>query len=94
VKPYYLHPWRPRAGHGPLPHDAGRRAGTERALRGRVSGLCQPTYMLDIPGGYGKVPVGPLYVTHQDGACLVRISAGRATPTRAERGPAIRLSDG
>ncbi len=30
-----------------------------RALRGRVSGLCQPTYVLDIPGGYGKVPVGP-----------------------------------
>ena len=33
-----------------------------RALRGRVSGLCQPTYVLDIPGGHGKVPVGPDYV--------------------------------
>ena len=30
-----------------------------RALRGRVSGLCQPTYVLDMPGGHGKVPVGP-----------------------------------
>ena len=29
------------------------------ALRGRVSGLCQPTYVLDIPGGYGKVPIAP-----------------------------------
>ena len=33
-----------------------------RALRGRVSGLAQPTYVLDIPGGYGKVPVGPGYI--------------------------------
>jgi hypothetical protein len=34
-----------------------------RALRGRISGLCQPTYVLDIPGGYGKVPIGPNYLT-------------------------------
>ena len=33
-----------------------------RALRGRYSGLCQPTYVLDIPGGHGKVPVGPSYL--------------------------------
>ena len=32
-----------------------------RALRGRVSGLCQPAYVLDLPGGHGKVPVGPCY---------------------------------
>ena len=34
-----------------------------RDLRGRVSGLCQPTYVLDIPGGHGKSPIGPNYVT-------------------------------
>ena len=33
-----------------------------RALRGRLSGLCQPTYVLDIPGGHGKVPIGPAYL--------------------------------
>ena len=37
--------------------------GLMRALRGRVSGLCQPTYVLDIPGGHGKVPVGPRYLS-------------------------------
>jgi lysine 2,3-aminomutase len=31
-------------------------------LRGRVSGLCQPSYVLDVPGGYGKVPIGPGYL--------------------------------
>jgi lysine 2,3-aminomutase len=66
VKPYYLH-------HGDLaPGTAHLRTGiTEgqeimRALRGRYSGLCQPAYVLDIPGGYGKSPVGPNYV-HRDG---------------------------
>jgi lysine 2,3-aminomutase len=34
-----------------------------RALRGRVSGLAQPAYVLDIPGGHGKVPIGPDYLS-------------------------------
>ena len=62
IKPYYLH-------HPDLaPGTAHLRVGLERgrelvaALRGRVSGLCQPEYVLDIPGGYGKVPVGPSYL--------------------------------
>jgi lysine 2,3-aminomutase len=28
-------------------------------LRARLSGLAMPTYVLDIPGGRGKVPIGP-----------------------------------
>src|SRR3546814_19447431 len=40
-----------------------------RGLRGRHSGLMQPTYILDIPGGHGKVPVGPVYAEpRSDGA--------------------------
>ncbi|MDD4617493.1 MAG: lysine 2,3-aminomutase, partial [Alphaproteobacteria bacterium] len=31
-----------------------------RRLRGNLSGLCQPTYILDTPGGYGKVPLTPV----------------------------------
>jgi len=34
-----------------------------RSLRGRVSGLCQPDYVLDIPGGHGKAPIGPVYLS-------------------------------
>ncbi len=62
IKPYYLH-------HGDLaPGTAHLRTtlaqGQElmRQLRGRVSGLCQPDYVIDIPGGAGKSPVGPNYV--------------------------------
>ena len=63
IKPYYLH-------HGDLaPGTSHLRTGLAegqaimRDLRGRLSGLCQPTYVLDIPGGAGKVPVGPCYET-------------------------------
>jgi lysine 2,3-aminomutase len=58
VKPYYLHhPDLARGtGHFRLGIDEGQRL--VGALRGLVSGLCQPSYVLDIPGGYGKVPIG------------------------------------
>jgi lysine 2,3-aminomutase len=57
VKPYYLHhPDLARGtGHFRVGIDQGQRL--VGALRGRVSGLCQPAYVLDIPGGYGKVPI-------------------------------------
>ena len=76
VKPYYLHHGDLAPGTGHFRTTLAEGQALMRALRGRVSGLCQPTYMLDIPGGYGKVPVGPLYVTHQDGACLVEDFSG------------------
>jgi lysine 2,3-aminomutase len=63
IKPYYLH-------HGDLaPGTAHLRTtladGQElmRRLRGRVSGLCQPDYVIDIPGGHGKAPIGPNYLS-------------------------------
>jgi lysine 2,3-aminomutase len=66
IKPYYLH-------HGDLaPGTAHLRSTIEegqalmRVLHGRNSGLCQPTYVLDIPGGHGKSPIGPNYL-HREG---------------------------
>jgi len=63
IKPYYLH-------HADLaPGTAYLRTTIEegqelmRRLRGRFSGLCQPTYVLDIPDGHGKSPIGPNYVS-------------------------------
>ena len=62
VKPYYLHhgDLAPGTAHFRTSLDDGERL--MRGLRGRYSGLCQPTYVLDIPGGHGKTPVGPSYV--------------------------------
>lgn len=38
-----------------------------KGLRGDVSGLCQPTYILDIPDGHGKVPLTESYLTPAGG---------------------------
>jgi lysine 2,3-aminomutase len=37
------------------------------ALRARLSGICNPVYVLDLPDGGGKVPLGPCHVEAQDG---------------------------
>jgi lysine 2,3-aminomutase len=62
IKPYYLH-------HGDLAKGTSHfrttlEAGQQlmKSLRGRYSGLCQPSYMLDIPGGFGKIPVTSSHV--------------------------------
>ena len=66
VKPYYLHQLDPAPGtarfHVPIAEGQRLLAG----LRGRVTGLAWPTYVLDIPGGHGKVPVGPNYLEADD----------------------------
>ncbi len=59
VKPYYLHHPDLAPGTGHFRLTLGEGQALVRALRGRVSGLCQPAYVLDIPGGHGKAPVGP-----------------------------------
>ena len=56
VRPYYLHhpDLAPGTAHFRVSLEVGQ--ALMRALRGRVSGLCLPTYVLDLPGGFGKVP--------------------------------------
>lgn len=67
IKPYYLHHGDLAPGTSHLRTSIERGQDLMRALRGRYSGLCQPSYVLDIPGGYGKSPIGPNYLAH-DGA--------------------------
>lgn len=62
IKPYYLHHADLAPGTGHFRTTIADGQGLMRELRGAVSGLCQPTYVLDIPGGHGKSPVGPAYV--------------------------------
>jgi lysine 2,3-aminomutase len=66
VKPYYLHQLdaAPGTARFHVPIEEGRRLLAK--LRGRVTGLAWPTYVLDIPGGYGKVPIGPDYLAPDD----------------------------
>jgi len=62
IKPYYLHQADLAPGTAHLRTSLEEGQAVVGALRGHVSGLCQPTYVLDIPGGHGKVPVGPSYL--------------------------------
>jgi lysine 2,3-aminomutase len=66
IKPYYLHQADLAPGTSHLRTSIAKGQDVMRALRGRMSGLCQPTYVLDIPGGFGKVPVGPRYLSSRD----------------------------
>ena len=79
VKPYYLHQLDPAPGTARfhVPIEEGRRLLAR--LRGRITGLAWPTYVLDIPGGYGKVPIGPDYLEPDD---QVRDPQGTRWPRR------------
>jgi lysine 2,3-aminomutase len=66
IKPYYLHHGDLAPGTAHLRTTLAQGQALMRALRGKVSGLCQPDYVLDIPGGFGKAPVGPAYLSQAD----------------------------
>jgi lysine 2,3-aminomutase len=72
IKPYYLHHADLAPGTAHLRTTIAEGQALVRSLHGRLSGLCQPSYVLDIPGGFGKSPVGPCYL-HEDGADGYRI---------------------
>src|SRR5690606_2610791 len=59
IKPYYLHHGDLAPGTSHLRTTIAEGQDVVRRLRGRLSGLCQPMYVLDIPGGAGKAPLGP-----------------------------------
>jgi lysine 2,3-aminomutase len=76
VRPYYLHHMDLTAGTG---HFRTRiETGLEilRALRGPVSGLAVPHYVIDAPGGRGKIPLLPEYLLQLGDEALLRTPGG------------------
>jgi lysine 2,3-aminomutase len=69
VRPYYLHhpDLAPGTSHFRVSIEDGQRLVT--GLRGRISGLAQPTYVLDIPGGHGKVPIAAANIRRAEDGC-------------------------
>lgn len=65
VKPLYLHhpDLAPGTSHFRLPFERGMML--MRILQGKLSSLQMPRYVIDIPGGYCKVPVTPEYITRR-----------------------------
>ncbi len=77
VKPYYLHhgDLAPGTSHFRTTIAEGQALVDE--LRRRVSGLAMPTYVLDIPGAYGKVPLSESAVVRDGDVMMVRDPSGR-----------------
>ncbi|MDY0360437.1 MAG: KamA family radical SAM protein [Desulforegulaceae bacterium] len=64
IKPYYLHHPDPIRGTGHLRPDIREGIKIMKMLRGRISGMAVPYYMIDLPDGGGKVPLLPEYIKH------------------------------
>jgi lysine 2,3-aminomutase len=76
VKPYYLHHPDLVRGTGHFRVSIERGQALIKALRRRLSGLAQPAYVLDVPGGHGKVPIGPAYLGDDPQAFTVEDAFG------------------
>ena len=79
VKPYYLHHGDLAPGTAHLRTSIAAGQALVRQLRQRASGLAQPTYVLDIPGAFGKAPLAGASVRARgQGAYEVLDAAGAA----------------
>src|SRR5207249_4765919 len=73
ARPYYLLQADPVRGTGHLRTPLATGIAVMERLQGRLSGIALPKFIVDTPGGRGKVPVGPNYVlSHTPGETLLR----------------------
>ena len=71
VRPYYLHQCDAIAGSMPFRTSIASGLDLIRGLHGHTTGYAVPTYMVDAPGGGGKVPLTPSYIAGQQGEDVV-----------------------
>lgn len=77
VRPYYLLQTDPVRGTGHLRTPVQKGIDLMAELQGRLSGIALPKLILDAPGGFGKVPIGPEWiVSRADGVTRVRTHRG------------------
>ncbi len=77
VRPYYIYQCDPIIGskHFRTPVSVGIEI--MEKLRGHTTGYAVPTFVIDAPGGGGKIPINPNYmVAHEDGKYTIRNYAG------------------
>jgi lysine 2,3-aminomutase len=66
VKPYYLYQCDPISGSSHFRTSIEKGLEIIRGLRGHTTGYAVPTYVIDAPGGGGKIPLLPEYVAGRD----------------------------
>ncbi len=89
VRPYYLYQCDPITGSGHFRTSIARGLEIIRAMRGFTSGYAVPTYVVDAPGGGGKVPLMPDYTAGREGSDLLL----RNYENRLYRYPDCRAAD-
>lgn len=78
VRPYYLYQCDLSEGIGHFRTPVSKGIEIIEHLRGHTSGFAVPTFVIDAPGGGGKVPVMPQYLISQsDSRVVMRNYAGR-----------------
>ncbi len=65
VRPYYIYQCDLSIGIAHFRTPVSKGIEIMESLRGHTSGLCIPTYVVDAPGGGGKIPVMPNYIVSQ-----------------------------
>lgn len=94
VRPYYIYQCDPARGtsHFRTPIAVG--INIVEKLRGHTSGYAVPTYVVDAPGGGGKIPVSPNYIISQaKGMFTLRNYEGKIYTYREENERPLGLSD-
>jgi lysine 2,3-aminomutase len=71
VRPYYLYQCDPIAGSAHFRTSVAKGLEIIEGLRGHTSGYAVPTYVIDAPGGGGKIPLQPNYVLGRQGDDLL-----------------------
>ena len=71
VKPYYLYQCDPILGSSHFRTPVGKGLEIIRGLRGYTTGYAVPSYVIDAPGGGGKIPLLPEYIVGRDGDDLL-----------------------
>ena len=93
VRPYYLFHCDPVIGAGHFRTSVWKGLEIMEGLRGHMSGLGIPTYVVDSPHGGGKIPLMPNYlVSASDDAVVLRNYEGMLVRYQAEDKPEHRFS--
>jgi lysine 2,3-aminomutase len=80
IRPYYLYQCDLVEGSGHFRTPVGKGIEIMEGLRGHTSGYAIPTYMIDAPGGGGKIPVMPNYlISYSDHKVVLRNYEGYIT---------------
>jgi lysine 2,3-aminomutase len=80
VRPYYLYQCDLVHGAGHFRTPVGKGIEIIESLRGHTSGFAVPTYVIDAPGGGGKIPLNPNYlISYSDHKVVLRNYEGYIT---------------